>query len=111
MMRILPKETVQRVEAMLAEGRSLIEVARATGIDAVLVREIKAGRHFHQQTPEEQERRSTGGGRDYVPTPEEIAEHCERFRRLALRRSAYRRKFRIPVVSAAHALMTDHSVF
>lgn len=87
---ITPKETIERIEAMIdgSEGSGLSQaaIARACNVDPAVVRAVQRGQHFYQQTPEEQARRSANtcaeaafaqasGGR-YLPTPEEIRAAC-----------------------------------
>jgi hypothetical protein len=108
MMRIIPKETVQRVEALLAQaeaaGLPRIRIAQLCGVDVGTVTAISRGQHFHQQTEEEQQRRMAKHGRRgaevfrpaYIPTPEEIRRKCLAIHRLGRMRGVVRPEDRDP---------------
>lgn len=45
--RMVPMETVRRIESMLAQGMRRMDVAEAAGVEKGLVTKVKMGRHFH----------------------------------------------------------------
>jgi hypothetical protein len=107
------KEVIESIEKMLGTSSSSdAAIARACGISCEIVREVRKGTHFHQQSLDEQARRKgfggkrgsklgAGDGKYYTPTREDIRRECERFRQLSPRRPVWTPpEFQFPEVDA-----------
>lgn len=76
-MSVTSQQKVQKIEAELAKGLSLIQISRALSVSTSVVGAVKRREHYHQQSPEEQRRRHPHGS---DPSPSEIAARCAEIR-------------------------------
>ncbi|NOY40779.1 MAG: hypothetical protein GXP26_02930 [Planctomycetes bacterium] len=85
MPKLMSRSTFDQIDRLLRSGKhTYVAIGNLVGVDYTAVRTIARGRHFYQADEQEQTRRRgqlqgrSSCGPQYLPTPEEIAEACER---------------------------------
>jgi len=84
MSRLMSRSTFNRIVRLLRSGKhTRAAIGKQVGVDKSAVSKVAQGKHFYQADEVERTRRQgklLGGhiGQVYAPTPDEIAEACER---------------------------------